>query len=98
MNKRENVKQRKRRNNETELKRIYNINTTDSSSPLKNINKRERLYSKVEPRLLEDQLMVKGRRKQDFETFIDKLKDFASYSRSREMQIIYIGHSSCLSD
>jgi hypothetical protein len=94
MNKGENVKQRKRRNNETELKRIYNIDTTDSFS-VEKYNKRERLYSKAEPRLLEDQLMVKGRRKRDFEIFIDKLKDFASYSRSREIKlyILVIPHA-----
>lgn len=87
-------KQRKSRKNETELKRIYNINTTDSFS-VEKYNKRERLYSKAEPRLLEDQLMVKGRRKQDFETFIDKLKDFALYSRSREskLYILVIPHA-----
>ncbi len=58
-------------------------------------NKREKLYSKAEPGLLEDQLMVKGRRKRDFEIFIDKLKDFASYSRSREIKlyILVIPHA-----
>ncbi len=94
MGKGKSGKQRKLRKSETELKQIYNFNTTDSFS-VEKYSKREKLYSKAEPGLMENQLMVKEKRKQDFATFINKLKDFASYSKSEEckLYILVIPHA-----
>lgn len=71
---------KKSNKNEDELKQIYKRNITDDFS-VKKYNEREGVYIKAEPLILENQIMVKGKRKKDFDVFIRKLKELISYCK-----------------
>ncbi len=65
--------------NEREHKQIY-MNELENFS-VKKYDERERVYIKAEPFILENQIIVNGKRKKDFDVFIRKLKELISYCK-----------------
>ena len=88
------IKARKSNKKERDITQILNIDTTDHFS-VEKYNKREKVYIKAEPSILENHIMVKGRRKKDFDKFLGKLEKLISHCEKGkcESYLLVIPHA-----
>ncbi|MFQ5964399.1 MAG: hypothetical protein ACE5KZ_08960 [Candidatus Scalinduaceae bacterium] len=80
--------------NREKLKQVYSHNI-DNHFSAGEYNKRERLYIKAEPLILENHILVKGKRKKDFYVLLQKLEELVSYCKRGECEayILVIPHA-----
>ncbi len=88
------IKASKRYKNEKGKREMLSIDTTENFA-VEKYNNREKLYIKAEPAILENQIMVKGSRKKDFEKFLTELEKLVSHCEKGkcEAYLLVIPHA-----